>query len=117
MAQKRTLCNGTTTASYYTTIHLESSKELCRIIGTLCHKLSPVYFIYICMAVYYSTEEAGQRAFVGMRKISKKMDGAEYYVQDAGQCLEDTKKYAVICSLIPRPTCMFHFASCGPGTL
>ena len=31
--QQQTLKNGTTTASYFATLHLESTKELCRIIG------------------------------------------------------------------------------------
>jgi cytosine/adenosine deaminase-related metal-dependent hydrolase len=31
--QRRTLLHGTTTASYFATIHLEATKELCRVIG------------------------------------------------------------------------------------
>ena len=33
--QRQTLIHGTTTATYFATIHLEATKELCRIIGWL----------------------------------------------------------------------------------
>lgn len=32
--QSRSLRHGTTTASYFATIHLEATKELCRTVGT-----------------------------------------------------------------------------------
>ena len=31
--QRRTLEHGTTTACYFATIHLEASKELCKVVG------------------------------------------------------------------------------------
>ena len=40
MLQRRTLERGTTTACYFATIHLEASKELCRVVGELHNNCS-----------------------------------------------------------------------------
>ena len=38
LLQKRTLEHGTTTACYFATIHLEASKELCKVVGKFISK-------------------------------------------------------------------------------
>ena len=64
----RTLSFGTTTASYFATIH----KEASILLGKICAKL-------------------GQRAFVG--KISMDRNSPDYYIEKTQNAIEDEKKF------------------------
>lgn len=65
---RRTLEHGTTTACYFATIHLEASKELCKVVA-----------------------EYGQRAFVG--KVNMDQQSPDFYKEDTQQSLEDTRSF------------------------
>ena len=67
-----TLQNGTTTACYYATIHLESTKLL-------------VDLLY----------QNGQRAFVG--KVNMDRNGEDYYEENTNDSLEETKQFINYC--------------------
>ena len=69
---KRLLRNGTTTAMYFATQHLESTKKL----------------VDIC-AKY------GQRAFVGL--VNQDINSPENYVQETSSALENTEKFILYC--------------------
>lgn len=68
LAVKRSLRHGTTTACYFATIHLESCKELCKIIAKI-----------------------GQRALVG--KVNMDQHSPKFYVEDTQKSIEDTKSF------------------------
>ncbi|XP_064388446.1 guanine deaminase-like [Halichondria panicea] len=68
IAVSRSLRHGTTTASYFATIHLEATKELCR-----------------------TVERLGQRALIG--KVNMDRESPDYYVETTQESLEDTKKF------------------------
>jgi guanine deaminase len=65
---KRTLNNGTTTASYFATIHLESTKELCKIIA-----------------------KNKQRALVG--KVNMDMKSPENYIETTEESIRYTSEF------------------------
>ncbi|KAI8983623.1 guanine deaminase [Pilobolus umbonatus] len=65
---KRFLTNGTTTCSWFGTIHLESSKVLVDIV-----------------------EQLGQRAFIG--KVNMDQNSPDYYIEDTKSSLEDTRAF------------------------
>ncbi|KNC82283.1 guanine deaminase [Sphaeroforma arctica JP610] len=67
-AVKRTLDSGTTTNTYFATIHLEASKILVETIG-----------------------EIGQRAFVG--KVNMDRNSPDYYREETGDSLGDTEEF------------------------
>eukprot|EP01029_Cantina_marsupialis_P016066 TRINITY_DN3567_c0_g2_i1.p1 TRINITY_DN3567_c0_g2~~TRINITY_DN3567_c0_g2_i1.p1 ORF type:complete len:440 (+),score=171.04 TRINITY_DN3567_c0_g2_i1:51-1370(+) len=69
---KRTLKNGTTTASYFGTIHLEGSKALAD----------------IC-------EKRGQRGFVG--KVNMDRNSPDFYIEETQKSLEDTEEFVKYC--------------------
>eukprot|EP00731_Ephydatia_muelleri_P017080 Em0010g178a len=68
LAVKRSLRHGTTTACYFATIHLESCKELCKIIANI-----------------------GQRALVG--KVNMDQESPDHYVEDTQQSIDDTRSF------------------------
>ena len=70
---KRLLRNGTTTALYFATIHLEASKILAEICST-----------------------AGQRAYVG--KLNADQLSPDYYVETTSSSLADTETFHPILS-------------------
>ncbi|XP_003383532.1 PREDICTED: guanine deaminase-like [Amphimedon queenslandica] len=65
---KRTINNGTTTASYFATIHVESAIELCKIIA-----------------------QCGQRALVG--KVNMDRESPDNYIETTSSSIVDTKKF------------------------
>ncbi|KAJ8660045.1 guanine deaminase [Lichtheimia ornata] len=75
---KRLLRNGTTTALYFSSIHLEASKILAD--AALKH---------------------GQRAFIG--KVCMDQHGAEGYIETTEQSIEDTKAFIAYCQSKQRP--------------
>ncbi|CDH59697.1 guanine deaminase-like [Lichtheimia corymbifera JMRC:FSU:9682] len=75
---RRLLCNGTTTALYFASIHLEASKILAD-----------------------SALKHGQRAFIG--KVCMDQNGAEGYIETTEQSIEDTKAFIAYCQSKQRP--------------
>ncbi|KAI7876753.1 guanine deaminase-like protein [Lichtheimia hyalospora FSU 10163] len=75
---RRLLGNGTTTALYFSSIHLEASKILAE------------------AALKY-----GQRAFIG--KVCMDQYGAEGYIETTEQSIEDTKAFIDYCQSKKRP--------------
>jgi len=69
---KRLLRNGTTTALYFATIHLEASKILAEICSTI-----------------------GQRAYVG--KLNADQLSPDYYIETTSSSLADTEKFIQYC--------------------
>lgn len=65
---KRLLKNGTTTASYFATIHYEATEILCNIVA-----------------------ELGQRGFIG--KVSMDQNSPHYYVETTEQAIEDAERF------------------------
>ncbi|XP_020625413.1 guanine deaminase-like [Orbicella faveolata] len=63
----RLLKNGTTTASYFTTIHYEATEIFCNIV-----------------------DELGQRAYVG--KVCMDINSPHYYVEKTQQSIQDTER-------------------------
>jgi len=64
----RLLKNGTTTASYFATIHYEATEILCNIVA-----------------------ELGQRAYVG--KVSMDRNGPQYYIETTEQSINDSERF------------------------
>ena len=69
---RRLLRNGTTTAMYFATQHLEATKKLVDICG-----------------------KYGQRAFVG--KVTQDINSPENYVEETSKALANTEKFIVYC--------------------
>lgn len=64
----RLLKNGTTTASYFATLHYEASEILCDIVA-----------------------ELGQRAYIG--KVSMDQNSPYYYIENTKQAIEDAERF------------------------
>ncbi|XP_031567451.1 guanine deaminase-like [Actinia tenebrosa] len=67
-AVERTLKNGTTTASYFATIHYDACTVLCDLV-----------------------EELGQRAYIG--KVCMDRNAPEFYVESTRRSVEDTERF------------------------
>ncbi|KAH3745148.1 guanine deaminase [Pelomyxa schiedti] len=67
---QRTLKNGTTTASYFATIHLEASNLLVEIMNSL-----------------------GQRGFVGKVNMDRKGESPDHYIEETASSLQNTRKF------------------------
>ncbi|XP_050413739.1 guanine deaminase [Patella vulgata] len=74
----RFLKNGTTTASYYATIHTDTSILLCKII-----------------------EKYGQRALVG--KVNVDMEAPEYYIEDTTESVAGTEAFVKAVTELENP--------------
>jgi len=68
--QERTLKNGTTTASYFATIHRSSSEILADVV-----------------------DQMGQRGFIG--KVSMDCFGPEYYIETTEEALHEAEEFVI----------------------